>query len=62
MRSVSPIQASAMLQSTKLLKGKVSVGIRVNRGSAVLLSKFTSSVLLDLQAKKEATRRKKRDV
>jgi hypothetical protein len=51
-----------MLQSTKLLKGKVSVGISVNRGSAVLLSKFTSSVLLDLQAQKEATRRKKRDV
>jgi hypothetical protein len=51
-----------MLQSTKLLKGKVSVGMSVNRGSAVLLSKFTSSVLPDLQAKKEATRRKKRDV
>jgi hypothetical protein len=47
-----------MLQSTKLLKGKVSVGISVKRGSGVVL-KFTSSWLLGLQAKSDASTRKK---
>jgi hypothetical protein len=47
-----------MLQSTKLLKGKVSVGISVKRGSGGVL-KFASSWLLGLQEKRVASTRKK---
>jgi hypothetical protein len=47
-----------MLQSTKLLKGKVSVGMSVTRGSVGVLN-FTSSWLLGLQEKRVASTRKK---